>query len=525
MTARPVVAMLLAVIPAAAQQQQQLASVRGTVVNASSGEGLRKAFVRLWSRSNSYPVQTDDQGAFAIDGIEPGSYSLFAERQGFVETSEDESQRITLTPGQALTGVKVKLSPQASISGRVLDEDGEVWTHAVMGLSRLVWRDGRRQIEPIDGGPVNDLGEFRLAELRPGSYFVDAQPDRNWEIEHTPRTKEPAAMRLDTWYPSSLDSARATPIVLRPGDQLSGIQIRLRRDSVHRIRGTVMGLGAIPSPSTENPFTGRGIDADGLPGNLRPDGSFEISNLPPGSYEVRVRQDYPRLVLGGVQVQIADRDIEDLSIPLTPPQALKGALQVSEGTGRGSGVKVVLERAYAYEDTAIAAADGTFEFPKLGIGTYRVTVESGSGAYLKQIRLGDKVSTDGSILLTGADGPLVLTLSTKGARLAGLVTKLDENSAAQIVLAPSDPSLGKIRIAKLDQNSVYSFDEMLPPGTYKLFAFEGVPDGIWEDPDFMKEVAAKGTDVKLGEADSQRVDVPVIKKTELASTLQKLGVE
>ncbi len=72
---------------------------------------------------------------------------------------------------------------------------------------------------------------------------------------------------------------------------------------------------------------------------------------------------------------------------------------------------------------------------------------------------------------------------------------------------------------------MYSFDEMLPPGTYKLFAFEGVPEGIWEDPDFMKEVAAKGTDVKLGENDSQRVDVAVIAKSELASTPQKLGVE
>ena len=513
---------------AAAQQAPadpaKLASVRGTVVNAASGEGLRKAFVRLWSRSNSYPVQTDDQGAFAIDGIEPGSYSLFAERQGFVETSEDESQRITLTPGQALAGAKVKLIPQASISGRVLDEDGEVWTHAVMGLSRLVWRDGGRQIEPIDGGPVNDLGEFRLAELKPGTYFVDAQPDRNWEIEHIPRTKEPTAMRLDTWYPSSLDSARATPIVLRPGDQLSGIQIRLRRDSVHRIRGRVIGLDAMTNPSAESPVAGPGIDANGVPGDLRPDGSFEISSLPPGAYAVHVAQGYPRLTVGTAQVQITDGDVENLSIEVTPAQSVRGMIQISEGTVSISGIRVTLRREGAFAFSAVSKADGTFEFPRLGIGPCQMTIQRSTQSYLKQVRLGEKISKDGTISLTGADGPLVLTLSTKGGQLTGLVTK-QENSAPQIVLAPSDPSLGKIRIAKLDQNAVYSFDEMLPPGAYKLFAFEGVPDGIWEDPDFMKDVAAKSTEVKLGEADSQRVDIKVIAKSELESTLEKLGVE
>jgi hypothetical protein len=36
---------------------------------------------------------------------------------------------------------------------------------------------------------------------------------------------------------------------------------------------------------------------------------------------------------------------------------------------------------------------------------------------------------------------------------------------------------------------------------------------------------AKGVDVRLAEADSQRVDVPLITKSELTTTLQKLGLE
>ena len=45
MTTRRVAALLLAMVPAAAQQQRQSASIKGTVVNAATGEGLRKAFV------------------------------------------------------------------------------------------------------------------------------------------------------------------------------------------------------------------------------------------------------------------------------------------------------------------------------------------------------------------------------------------------------------------------------------------------------------------------------------------------
>jgi len=59
--------------------KDRLSSVKGIVSNAVTGEPLRKAYVRLGSDPN-YASVSNDQGRFSIEKIEPGAYSLEAER-------------------------------------------------------------------------------------------------------------------------------------------------------------------------------------------------------------------------------------------------------------------------------------------------------------------------------------------------------------------------------------------------------------------------------------------------------------
>ena len=65
-------------------QPVPMASVRGTVINAATGEGLRKAYLLLLpsGRRDGYPVATNDQGVFAIENVAPGNYRLSAESRG-----------------------------------------------------------------------------------------------------------------------------------------------------------------------------------------------------------------------------------------------------------------------------------------------------------------------------------------------------------------------------------------------------------------------------------------------------------
>jgi len=185
-------------------------------------------------------------------------------------------------------------------------------------------------------------------------------------------------------------------------------------------------------------------------------------------------------------------------------------------------------------DPAVSREDGSFEFAVVGSERYRVSINAGPGYYLKQIRYGDAVSTDGTVSLTGAIENLILVLSARGARITGKLTGVGEPSnpaekakesvsTYQVVLVPKDAP-GDDRLATFDQNGTFSLSD-IPPGKYTLFAFEGVPNGAWEDSAFMQEVSGSGTEIELVEGDVRSVEVPILLKSKLATILKKLGME
>ncbi len=522
------VALRLAIAAPQSAPDQQLCSIKGTVTDALTNQPLRKAYLRL----NEYPAVTDDRGAFIFENIKPGMYFLTAEHQGYLDGDYGEADgaevQLKLAPGQILTDINVKLMPQGVISGRVVDEDGEAWPHAEVILLRAKRIHGQPKTESFPNERLNDQGEFRIGQIQPGKYYLSAEPDANWESMY----QLPPPRRQPTWYPSSLDVEWATPIIVGPGDQVTGVEIRIRRGSMYRIRGTLVGAENIPSPTEAlEPYGRRRIVAERASGtaivggraSLHSDGSFEISGVPPGAYDLRVSQGLVAVNLGSAKVQVEDRDVDDVTIQLTPPQRLTGTIRfVGQGSTKLSGYRIELDPIRpARSWPAVWHADGSFEFPPLGAERYRVNVV-GSGVYLKEIRYGDIVSNDGTITVTGAGGNLQLVLSTRVAHLTGKMSTTAVG-APRIVLIPADAA-DEVRQAALDQTGAFSFGD-LRPGTYKLYAFEGAPEGVWEDPDFMKEFSAAGVEIHLDEGERKNVDAPLIPKSDLTPVLKKLGLE
>lgn len=532
---------LAMVAPAAAAPQSEpdkrLCAIEGAVIDANTGQGLRKAFVRLVGTSGSYPTITGDTGKFTLANIEPGTYTLEAERQGFIDGKLGDDSgvptQLKLTAALSVKDLKVKLTPQAVISGRVVDEDGDPWIHAQVNLFRSGWTNGKRRLQPAGGGVVDDQGDFRLAQIPPGTYYLSAEPNISWESKNGPRGKTVSA-RQPTWYPSSLDSGAAVPIRVSAGGQFPGLEIRLRHGNTYRIRGTLVGLENISHPERGSLAAERMIVAEwtsvaainGKFGTIHPDGSFEINGVPSGTFEVRVRQGFPVNNLGAVKVQVIDRDLEGVSIPLTPPGPVKGMIRIEEPASiKPSGIKVLMDPlGPTWLPSTHSAADGSFDFPLVGTEQYRITVgeQSGNGFYVKQIRYGETVSKDGTIYVTPGGGDLVLLLSTKVARVDGKVGG-SPTTAPQVVLIPTGQT-GQPRRAAFDQNGNFTLGD-LAPGEYKLYAFEGLPDGAWEDPEFLKEVSSLGTGIGLAEGETRNLEVDLLSKSALAPILKKLGLE
>jgi hypothetical protein len=520
-----------------------MASVHGSVTSSVSGEGLRKAYLRLApvaGKAAGYGAVTNDQGSFEMEKIEPGSYHLFADCVGFLDAQYGEVE-LRLSAGDNLTGIEIRMTPQAVLSGRVLDQDGDPWPHANMVLYRSEWQKGRRHLELASTQEVDDRGEFRIASLPPGRYYFLAEPDVTWEKEHHPETgDQPAIRQQPTWYPSSSDVESAAPITLAPGQQFNGLDIRLRRGtgSTLRIRGKLTGLQDIPLlPANQRRFgpaiSARRVSAmveEGRSGTVQPDGSFEITGVAPGAYDIWITQGFPvRTALGRATVRVEDRDIENLSIDLHQPQTPHGSIRV-EGDAGAKPPSVTLEPVGidGFDLHADQKDDGSFEFDDLGFGRYRVYVQDPAPkhGYLKLLRLGNVESSDGSFTLSSNGVPLELVFSTHGAKLSGTVTGKAE--MPKVILIPDTTDAARrefaTRAAVFDQNGVFTIGA-IAPGSYKLYAFENVPDDIWLDPEFLKEVESSGVPFEAAEGDAKTIQAPLLGKAETDRVLAKLGIE
>ncbi len=163
----------------------RVGKIEGKVVNSVNGMPAPNVTLTLRTvssaRPSKYVVTSDTEGVFRFDLVEPGRYELSGEKVGFLRESYGARSAggngtpLTVSEGQFIKGVVFKLTPQAVISGRVADEIGEPMEGVSIAVMRSGYRHGKRVMLLVRGTRTNDLGEYRLANLGPGSYYVMAE--------------------------------------------------------------------------------------------------------------------------------------------------------------------------------------------------------------------------------------------------------------------------------------------------------------------------------------------------------------
>src|SRR5260370_5122679 len=89
-----------------------------------------------------YAGTSDADGKFRIENVEPGSYRLAAERQGFVRREYGAGQNsmlgttLNVVAASELKDLNFNLIPQAVITGKVVDEGGEGMARVQIQLLR-----------------------------------------------------------------------------------------------------------------------------------------------------------------------------------------------------------------------------------------------------------------------------------------------------------------------------------------------------------------------------------------------------
>ncbi len=151
----------------------------GYVINDATGEPVTGAYATIQHGIDiSIAAITETNGHFRLTGLERNTI-LSIRRPGFLEWRGGVA-REGATESPAL---RIRLTPQAVIAGKLTDEDGFPVRQAWVSLVR-VESYGSPNANPIGFVECDDLGDFRIAGLKAGRYYLytNMMTRRTWDL-------------------------------------------------------------------------------------------------------------------------------------------------------------------------------------------------------------------------------------------------------------------------------------------------------------------------------------------------------
>jgi protocatechuate 3,4-dioxygenase beta subunit len=509
--------------------------IEGAVLKATTGDPLKKAVLtlrRAEGRNQPKSATTDAIGHFQLKDIEPGRYRLFVARNGYVD--QEYAQRtphasgaiLTLTAGQHLKDISFRLIPAAIIAGHVRDEDGEPVTGAEVQALRLKYEKGQRKLIPVAEAQANDLGDYRLYGLDPGQYYVSASyvasrfGDEAAEGGYAP-----------VYYPRSDDPNRAAPLTLGAGDDLIGIDFTLVPLRVFNVKGRVYdGVNLRPGVHTMVGLMPRdpevqdwGLSSTTVVQDLQ--GAFELHDVKPGSYYlVASSMDDDRREMTREALEVSDSDVQGIDLVIGPGVDVRGRLEAQGKAPLNFNILEIWLRPrdenFDFGGRTFIKSDGTFIVSNVSDDNYQVQVWGlPEDFYLRAVRFGggDVLESGLNVSRKQPPGLLEVLVSPNGGRIDGLVLKDDEPfSGGTVTLVPESDRRKEQRLYKsttTDQNGQFSVRGVVP-GDYKLFAWETIEEGAYEDPEFLRPYEERGKSIHVDEGSRLNLQLQLMLATE-----------
>lgn len=534
---------------------QDKARIEGTLYNKVTGQPLRKAIISLHKAGETaqrgqpappaaYAVITDVEGKFVFEGIDPGRYRMTADRPGYIHAAYRAASGALLSvgPGQALKGIRFPITPQSVIAGRVVDEDGDPLTD--VGIDAYEWRvfRGARRLQFTRQAMADDQGSFRIANLEAGHYLIAAELWQNLPIK-TGKVRE-AYVR--TYYPSALAVSDATEIPLAAGSEASDIEIRMHKTQVFHVRGKLLDAagGSVQNDVALSLYKAGDPNAAAL---VITHGTFDFTDVAPGSYRIETANNIAFSPLSNVvinkklfaryAVTVGDTDVSDITLALHAGATLSGTI-VTEGAAdppatAHSKLPSIELQPFEYLDavnaSAQAKADGTFEIHDLSPERYRIEVNgTPDGTYVKSIRMGDQDVTSGTLDLSeGSGGAIDIKLSPNGATVSGTVHNANGDAVGEVLVTLGPEAVETatqtlfLRTARTDQEGRFTI-KSLPPGDYRVLAWEDVDEQLVTDPEFRAHFDNSSVTVKLSESSKVTSDLKLVPREAIESETGKV---
>lgn len=553
-------------------QSKPTGSIEGTITRAGSNQLIAGARVTLTRRLTPNvpaaipPAITDGKGKFFFSGLDDGAYSIQVQADGYMPqayaTLGATASLVNVNGGQPTKEINVALTPKANLGGRVSDTSDQPLINVPVQLLRYAYDSQGQRAYQVEGTTTtNDRGDYRLTSVNPGRYYLLAgKPSTG--------SNSPAVAGGYAFYPGTKEIANAVLIDLQPGMDLPSMDLALEaKPRTFRIRGTIVDSRTGQFPTQTNIFVAPqvpGLNANaGSPGDLNASspnydprtGIFEMRDLLPGSYAIlATATDPPAPGEAGPSAQssallpvtVALSDVDNLTIPLVPAGTLPGRIRfegqapaqlttsrvlvrlVPSGPNAPTSLSGIFANVFKQNAQAIAAPDGTFQIKNLIPGDYRIEVYFPpanipldspfatlrvAGAYIKNARLDGVDVMNDPIRFSGATSSgleVTLAFGSGGVITTATDARLQPVRAGRVVAVPARARFRTelFRALTTDENGQSGFT--LPPGDYKLFAWESIEENGWFDPDLLARSENRAVSVTVSSGSTQSINVQII---------------
>ncbi len=512
------------------QPENQPNIVRGTVVNAVTGQPIGRALV--YSPDNRYAMFTDGEGHFEFTlpkaAAENGGVTfsmgnmgsltwLMARRPGFLEDLNGNRQ-VEVSPG---TEVTIPLMPEALIKGRVALPAADPARGINVELFSRQVQDGSPRWVQKNSARTNSEGEFRFAELEPGTYKVLT---REW-MDNDPEGAVPGGQRHGfppMYFPSATDFASASTIQLT-GGQTFEADMSLLRQPYYPVTIPAAnieqngGMNITVSPQGQRgPGYSLGYNAAKhvIEGQL-PNGKYLVEgeifrpdSSASGSVNLTVAgapAEGPAMVLArnsSIPVNVK----EEFTSQVTAPRiVVAGGRMTSVHSPRGDAQIIAepMDDFGSQRRTFLRHPEGANDDSlvlDLAPGRYWLRVTPFRGYVASASMEGTDLLREPLVVVPGASTPIEITMRDDNAELEGTLTGIsagladsgDSSQRGFMYCIPLPDSSGQF--LEIHTASDGKFDvRSVAPGIYRVIAFNRQQHDIpYRDPEAMKAYEAKG---------------------------------
>ena len=544
--------LVLYAIPAVGQQNQQAqnedakpARIEGKVVS-TTGELVPRAEIRLTplppqagpTGNTSYTTETRDDGTFVINNITAplSNLVLTARRPGYSVARFGASEPrapvalFSLAAGQVRKDMVVTMIAQGVVSGKVTSEEGDPIQDAEVYVLRYDYTNRQKHFQTEGRGRTNDLGEYRIAAIPPGRYFLmasDSQDPGNDEVW------------LSTFYPDTTDALAAAPVQIIGGQELPRIDIQLARRQGYTVSGKIVGVSAGPAVmlrSAQEAGAEGGLGAMSAKfqaAQVNPDGTFTFHGILSGPHVIQAvvqGGEVPLQSAGQFSVTVEDHDISDLVLPLTDGINIAGSVRFEEDSVPDiGGLRVSLHREKGVPILPIlnvpVEADGTFSFKHVASGEFSLELPTLPGIYIKSVRM-NGTDVTGSHLNLNTSGTMEIVLGQNAPKLTGVVRngKGEAQGGMMVFLSPEKPNdsliYGGTQVTSTDVDGAFTI-ETVAPGTHYAVAIEPLDILPWVAREFPELLRGKAAKVEVSGGGVASVDLELIPTTEVMRAAEK----